>query len=245
LTVTDPARGEAWSLAFARRDGTGGFVRLLRWPDRAWYWTYLVSPTWGLVVVRDHEVAPPRGDGRLVVRGDALWAELAPESPTEHGTVAVEAFGVRLDDPLDAERGERGERLPVGLDLEWEVGAGPYGTVHGDLLLGDERAGFEGTGTCARDELAGDPWAREWRRLTWQRDGSTGRTARDGEVALGRDPNGLPTTASVDDVGFSVAAVAVVPLRARLVLALLRGDAGCGWLEWCQPDRDLGRLDDR
>ena len=243
--MTHPARGEAWSLAFARRDGTGGFVRLVRWADRAWYWTYVVSPAWGLVVVRDHEVVPPPPPGSLVVRADALWAELIAESPGEHWTIAVEAFGVRLDHPLDAERGERGERLPVGLDLEWEVGARPYGTVHGELLLGDERVDFEGTGALEHEPFADDHWQHEWRRFSWQHQGSGGQTVRDRAIGLDLDTDGLPIAARVGDVEFSVAAVAIVPVGARLVLGLLTSDAGWGWLEWSQPAPEPGRTEDR
>jgi hypothetical protein len=29
----------------------------------------------------------------------------------------------------------------------------------------------------------------------------------------------------------------VIPVGGRLVRALVVGDAGCGWLEWCHPDR--------
>ena len=149
-------------------------MRLIRWSDRAWYWTYVASPSWGVVVVRDHDVALPRPSSTMVVRADGLWAELIPETPDEHWTVGVEAFGVRLDDPLDAERGERGERLPVGLDLEWEVGSSPFGVVHGELLLGDERVAFDGTGALEQRPVAMDEWADRWCRLSWQRDARTG-----------------------------------------------------------------------
>jgi hypothetical protein len=231
--VSDRPGGAAWSLGFARRDGTGGFVRLVRWSDRAWYWTYVASPAWGLVVVRDHDVALPRPGSTVLVRADGLWAELIPETPGEHWTVGVEAFGVRLDDPLEAERGERGERLPVGLDLEWEVGSAPYGIVHGELLLGDERVAFDGTGALEEATIPEHAWSRPRRRLSWQRDGSTGRTARDDAVELDLDGAGLPTAARADGVAFDVAATAVVPVGARLVLGLVTAADASGWLEWC------------
>ena len=231
--MSDLLGGDAWSLGFGRRDGTGGFVRLIRWPDRAWYWTYVASPAWGLVVVRDHDVALPRPGSTMVVRADGLWAELIPETPGEHWTIGVEAFGVRLDDPLEAERGERGERLPVGLDLEWEVGSAPYGIVHGELLLGDERVAFDGTGALEEATIPEHAWSRPRRRLSWQRDGSHGGTARDGAVTLDVDPAGLPTAARAGGVAFGVAASAVVPVGTRLVLALVTAAGACGWLEWC------------
>jgi hypothetical protein len=231
--VPERLGADAWSLGFARPDGAGGFVRLIRWADRAWYWTYVVAPAWGLVVVRDHDLARPRPGPALVVRADGLWAELAPETPGEHWTVGVEAFGVRLDDPLDAERGERGQRLPVGLDLEWEAGSAPYGVVHGELLLGDERVAFDGTGALSEEPMAADVWTHPWRRLSWQRDGSHGGTARDGAVTLDVDPAGLPTAARAGGVAFGVAASAVVPVGTRLVLALVTAAGACGWLEWC------------
>jgi hypothetical protein len=154
-------RAGAWALDFARADGTGGFVRLeLRPQDAvAWYWAYVVGPGTGLVVVRDHEVPLPRAG--LEVRAEGLWAELVCEVPGEHWSFGLEAFGVRLEDPDEAlaPGGEVGERLPVGLDLEWDAGA-----VFGEILVGTRRIGFEGPG---RLDVAGEPtdwWAGEWTR---------------------------------------------------------------------------------
>ena len=231
--------GEAWSLAFAGPDATGGFLRLVRWPDRAWFWSYLVAPAIGLVVVRDHDLAP--GRGRPLVRADGLWSELVEETPGEHWTVGLEAFGVRLDDPLDAEHGERGERLPVGLDVEWETGAGPYGAVHGAAARGRDRVDVDGTGTFEHTTVTGDPWARAWRRVTWQREPTHGTTARDDAVTIDADGAGLPVAVAADGVSFVVAATAVVPATARVVLALLEAPAGRGWLEWSQVTAAPGR----
>ena len=170
---------ESWYVDFSRSDGTGGYVMLSVVPERrvAWYWAYLVSEEFGLVAVRDDDVPLPRGDA-LEVRADSLWAELVCETPMEHWGLGLEAFGLRYDEATDAYHGEVGERLPVGLDLEWEATTPrfdhPYpddfagahyeqaGIVHGELLVGDRRIPFEGRGE--RDHSWGprDWWASAW-----------------------------------------------------------------------------------
>jgi len=153
-----------WELDFVS-DGAGGiagFVRLAL-VDReriAWYWTYLVGvpDVDGILVVRDHDVLPPRQG--LEIRADGLWAELVCETRDEHWTFGLESFGVRLDAPADALRpgGEIGERMAVGLDLEWEVSASglPAGSVHGDVLVGRARHEIDGHGWFY-DDRAPDP----------------------------------------------------------------------------------------
>ena len=160
-----------WLLDFVAGPGDGtaagiaGFVRLdLREAEPVaqpaaqpvvWYWAYLVGipDADGVLVVRDHEVLPPRRtDPRrgLEIRADGLWAELTCETPREHWTFGLESFGVRLDAAGDALRpgGEVGERVAIGLDLEWEVGDGgpPAGIVHGDVLVGRARHAVDGRG---------------------------------------------------------------------------------------------------
>ena len=142
---------------FARSDGFAGFIRLeLREHEGvAWYWTYLVGVPGidGILVVRDHEVPLPRQ--RLEIRTEGLWAELVCETPNEHWTFGLEAFGLRLDASEDALRpgGEIGERVAVGLDLEWEVAPDgpPAGTVHGDVLVEREQWTIEAPGWFYED----------------------------------------------------------------------------------------------
>jgi hypothetical protein len=141
-----------WLLDFAAADGFAGFVRLeLREAEQiAWYWTYLVGvpDVEGVIVVRDHEVLLPRQG--LEIRAESLWAELWCEAPREHWTFGLESFGVRLDAAGDALRagGEIGERVAVGLDIEWEVGddGPPAGVVHGDVLVGRARHQIDARG---------------------------------------------------------------------------------------------------
>ncbi len=144
-------------------DPIAGFVRLELREDAArpvaWFWAYLVGVPGvdGVLVVRDHEVLLPRQG--LEIRADGLWAELMCETPREHWTFGLESFGVRLDHPADGLRtgGEIGERIAVGLDLEWEVGADgpPAGIVHGDVLVGRARFEIDGAGWFYDEDTPG------------------------------------------------------------------------------------------
>lgn len=168
---------ESWYFDFAADDGSlGGYVRLGLVPglNVAWFWAYLVGEDRPLVAVRDHDVPLPRGK-TLEVRTSGLWSALHCETPDEHWSIGLEAFGVALDDPAEAYGQERGERVALGLDLEWEGDAPvfPYPgvsryeqacRVHGEVLVGDERIAFEGSGE--RDHSWGrrDWWSFPW---TW------------------------------------------------------------------------------
>lgn len=175
----EPRWVETWYVDFADDDGRGGFLQLALHPHhrRAWVWACLVRPG-ELIVVRDHDVPLPR-PGSLEVRASGLWTDLTCETPLSHWTFGLEAFAVRLDDPTDAYEGERGDRVPLGFDLEWEALAPPFeypgaaarpgaghvqhpGRVHGEVLLGDETLAFEGTGE--RDHAWG---ARDWWGTGW------------------------------------------------------------------------------
>ncbi len=163
-----PDWSEWWAFDFAQPDGVAGFVRLTRWSEHAWYWAYLVVPATGLVVVRDHELAVPRGSA-LTVRGEGIWSELLCETPFEHWGIALEAFGLRVD--VGTTDHEVGDRVPVGIDLEWEATDAPavveadertgyhqLGRVHGELLLGSDRVAIDAVG--ARAHAWGAPeWA--------------------------------------------------------------------------------------
>lgn len=175
----EPGWEESWYVDFSDQDGVGGFLRLGLRADtgRAWVWACFVEKG-GLVLVRDHDVPPPRGEG-LEVRAGGLWADLVCETAMSHWTFGLEAFGVSLDDPAEAYRGERGDRVPLGFDLEWEALAPPFdhpgpetrshaghyqhpGRVHGEILVGDRRLAFDGTGE--RDHAWGP---RDWWGVGW------------------------------------------------------------------------------
>jgi len=208
VTGRAAARGEADALDFARVDGIGGFVRLELRPEEhtAWYWAYLVGPGTGLVVVRDHEVPLPRAG--LEIRTDGLWAELICETPGEHWSFGLEAFGLRLDDPADAlaPGGEIGERVAVGLDIEWEIESGPsprigVGDVRGEILVGRDRIVFDGAGTFEHSDAATDWWTAPWTRAWPGIDPGVERVPS-AIVPVGRGAR-LERTLSTDPLGWS------------------------------------------
>jgi hypothetical protein len=166
---------ESWYFDFTNAEGTlGGYVRLGLYPNlsAAWYWACLVGEGRPLVTVIDHEVPLPP-DRSMEIRTEGLWADHTVETALDHMTLGCEAFATALDDPADTYRSMRGDRVPFGLDLEWETDGGAYAypgvtryevpcRVHGEILVADERIDFDGWGQ--RDHSWG---VRDWWTLNW------------------------------------------------------------------------------
>jgi hypothetical protein len=163
-SVPRPTWKEWWAFGFGDPPGLNGGLELELRPvvREVSLRVGLLVPDLGHVGVRDEELSMPRRAGALVVRGDGLWVDLQCETPFEHWTIGMEAFGLLVEDVDD----EVGERIPVGLDLEWEIangvdvaasveiappgeyGMGAYaeggytqeaGTMRGEVLVGDLR----------------------------------------------------------------------------------------------------------
>ena len=230
-------RTGTWRCDFVATDAdaavSGGFVQLVVPPDSgdSRYWAYLVGHDVGIVAVRDHEVPRPRRPGDLTVRAEGLWAELMCETPDVHWTIGLEAFGVRLEEPADALHGEVGERIAVGLDLEWDEG-----TVFGDVLIGTDRLAFEGVGSFVADGAT-----------TWT-------TTPETEVSF--DANGLPVAISLrtrrGDVDVEILGVVPIPFAdgpgsPYLVRVLGRwlDDQGVPVRGWLDTTNSLAPLEDR
>lgn len=161
-----PGWQEAWDFTFAAPDlSLAGYLRLAIVPAEraAWCWAAVVGLDQPVVAVRHHELAPPSGWPHAV-RGEGLWCGVFCETPMEHWTVGLEAFGVRFDDLADAWGSERGDLVPLGFDLEWEdVAGGPtmdvgggyrrWCAVHGEVLLGADALAIDAAG---------------WRAHTWR-----------------------------------------------------------------------------
>ncbi|MEO6628988.1 MAG: hypothetical protein ABIP03_10525 [Aquihabitans sp.] len=165
---------ESWYLDFFDPNaGVGGYVRLGLYPNQgvAWYWACLVGPDRPLVTVIDHDIEVP--DRSLEIRTEGLWASYEVETPLDHVSVGVEAFALSVDDPAEVYGDLRGDRVPFGLDLEWETDGSLYPypgvdryevpcRVHGEVLLADETLAIDGWGQ--RDHSWGirDWWSYGW-----------------------------------------------------------------------------------
>ncbi len=134
---------QTWSLEFADGQEITGSLRLSVDGTTASFAAQVVVPDVGVVVVRDDEVAPPKRQDVLVIRAEGLWVELLCETPGEHWSIGLEAFGVRFDDEVEAAASDRGERVPVGFDLEWET----PDRVVGEILVGRARYDLDARGT--------------------------------------------------------------------------------------------------
>ena len=244
----DPLSDEAWGFEWGTADGDGGFVRLaLHRSERlAWFWAYLLRPDEGPVVVRDHEVTLPRG-AALEIRAEALWSELVCETPGEHWSIGLEAFGVALDDADDALHGEIGERIALGFDFEWETSGDPFtselndvireeqpGMVQGEILLGRDRIPLQ---TVGRFEHAIGPTDASTRSTVAWHDGSWWSLHREGTRRAGaRWEHGHVHPLDVTDVMIAVRSVAVIPVDEVMVtreLGRATSDdrVGVGWME--------------
>lgn len=155
---------ESWYSDFAAPDGSlGGYAQLTLWPNlgRSWFWSALVGPDRQPVYLVETDAPLPR-PSTLELRAPGLWTEFIEQIPGEHFTVDLEAFAVALDDPEEVFDRGWGDRVPYGLELEWEAEAGTLEVVHGQVLVGDEAIEFDGRGRRFHWEGLPTWWDREW-----------------------------------------------------------------------------------
>lgn len=244
---------EAWAFDWAAADASvGGSVRLALRPGEgvARYWACVAGAGRPLVTVVDHEVRPPAGRS-LEVRAEGLWADHVCETPFDHWTLGAEAFAVALDEPLDAWGRAWGDRVPFGVDLEWETegevrpvadGYALACRVTGEVIVGDERLAVDAGGWRSHT-WGGDRWSTAWSSLAGRLDDGTGLWATGPAV----EGAGGPAMVVVDGLPVAVGPVALAPVLvpvagggpSRLGRALCRLDAagrrGAGWVEWNRP----------
>ena len=179
---------ESFYFDFTAADGSiGGYVRIGRYPNLGviWYWACVVGPDRPLVTVIDNAVPFPSRYDSLELRSDGLWADHHAETPLEHFTLGLEAFGVALDDPAETYHGLRGDRTALGFDLEWDTDGTPFRwpvgldryeipcRVHGEILVGNERIEFEGAGQRDHSWGVRDWWTPAWCWTAFRMDDGT------------------------------------------------------------------------
>lgn len=112
------------------------------------YWAVILGRSRPPVVLVEHDIDPPRVG--LELRGSGVWADHICEEPHRRWSIALEAYGLALDDPADLVTTARGLPVAMGFDLEWLTPTDPVaiddrsdrgylasGTAHGELLVGD------------------------------------------------------------------------------------------------------------
>jgi hypothetical protein len=138
-----------WSLQFADDHGHTALIELTLPTQDAppgascSFHTTITVPGVGVVAVHDDDVPSPRVPGALEIRAEGLWAEMLCETPGEHWSFGLEAFGLRFDTAEEAATSDVGDRIAVGYDLEWET----PDRVIGDLLVGRATIAIDATGT--------------------------------------------------------------------------------------------------
>ena len=175
LPTDEPLWSESWYLDFVDPDrDVAGYVRLGLYPNlgTAWYWGCVVGRDRQLVTVIDHEVPLPAA-GAHEIRTEGLWADYTVETPLDHVSIGLEAFGVGVDDPAEVYGDLRGDRVPLGFDLEWETEGATFAypgvtryevpcRVHGEVLVGQERIEVDGHGQRDHSWGVRDWWSYGW-----------------------------------------------------------------------------------
>lgn len=107
------------------------------------------------VVVVEFEIPlPSRG---WEIRASGLWADHVCETPMDHWSYGLEAFGLSIDNPTELLGAALGDRVPLGWELEFEARApahftgsasryGQIGSVHGLLLEHQRTTEVDGYG---------------------------------------------------------------------------------------------------
>lgn len=239
----EPGWSESWVFEFAAPDASvGGWVRYTAHPNqgRGSYQAFFVGAGRQLVAVLDDDVPLPSTG--LEIRTTGLWATHICETPFDHWTVGLEAFGLGLDDPAEIYGRQFGDQVPLGFDLEWEtfrddgelVRTYPQASrVSGEILVGAEELDVDLVGFRDHTWGPGRVWDERWFALrgalddgTWFEGSVKGDDVDRAGGRIGGEPasvtsvdvtldDGLPGPAqlALGDLALEVEPVAPTPLE--------------------------------
>ena len=170
---------ESWYFDVVAPDCSWGmYARLGLYPNlaQAWWWAVVVRQGEPLLLVRDHTLDLPKTGSSFEVRGDGLWADVHCHEAMQRWQVNFEGVAVALDDPTEAYRSERGDRVAVEFEFDWEAvapwfaypGVARYEqscVVTGDVQIkGDESLSLVTPVAGQRDHSWG---LRDWWSFPW------------------------------------------------------------------------------
>lgn len=254
---------ESWYFDVVAPDASWGiYARLGLCPNlgQAWWWAVVVRRDEPVLVVRDHSLDLPRTPS-FEVRGDGLWADLHCHAPMQRWQVNFEGIAVALEGPTDAYRAERGDRVAIEFEFDWDAVAPPvahsgvesYGqscVVVGDLQIkGADSLSIDEAVPGHRDHSWGvrDWWSAPWVWTAGALDDGTRFHGMPSDADVSEGPDGLPSTTTMNIDGLAVMAHPVlvgglaveapdgrvsVVHRAASTFAMPDGRAGVGWTEW-------------
>ena len=187
---------EQWQFDFwSPEHDLGGWVHFTydQSSRKGWYVTALLGVDRQLVLVVDPKIPIPQLSQYLEFRAEGIWAQHVCETPLEHWTVGLEAFGVTLETAEDAMGNQWGKRTGVGLDLEWERIEDTEETVTGF------RQRCSVSGEVLIDEQAFDLDVDGWRSRSWGPD--LGLVERPTGNGIHIDVGGVVLTVAPDFMG--------------------------------------------
>ncbi len=130
-------RSEEWTFSFWTADlslaGHTGW-RIDPLARTGFYWSVVTRA--GLPNLHVAAAGVPLRSDLLLVKDEALWAEMICESPFEQWTVANETYAVALDEADDALGRAYGTPTAIACDLEWHAAGDPVD------LAGDGARGY-------------------------------------------------------------------------------------------------------
>ncbi len=244
VPAADERWSESWYFDVVAPDASWGmYARLELHPNAGvcWWWAAVVRGGEPLLLVRDHTLALPRGKS-FEVRGDGLWADLTCHKPMERWQVNFEGIALSLDDPGEAYRSERGDRVPIEFEFEWESvtppseysGGSRYAVscdVHGEVQIGSSanRITLDTPAPGHREHRWGvQDWSVPW---IW-----AAGALSDGTRFHGFDPDVVASPKLVGGLALEARDGRVAELhRSAATFLTPDGRTGVGWLEHNLP----------
>jgi hypothetical protein len=166
---------ESWYFDAVSDDGaTGVYTRIGLYPNLGvcWVTAFICGPYRPAVAIVDYAAPLPAGE-ELTVANSGFHAEHVCVAPLERFRVQIDGTGGAYADASAPLRGESGDPVSAGFDLEWKTAGEPYAyrvatryeipcCVRGTVHVGDEQ--FELRGRGQRDHSWGtrDWWSAEW-----------------------------------------------------------------------------------